>query len=272
MWCNKYGMIRINWQWRFFVCIYDTRWWDKKKWLKICTNHCFGEPCVLWPGILTFNDFMGAHNHKGEWHAHIYLMGWGNTQQTVLCQCDIAGVHGLRYSASREVYVVGPSMLGVGCCGGLWREMDPPFEMPGAPISGAADTVTKCDQNLVRPMRSWYTYTRSRPKLSASERVFLSAWSFRCLLYDLWTNTVKGPCHGERDHPESGWRVMDADRMIWFLGRGRVRVWEGFSRVFFFYVWSRLSCQSTVLHRMIVWLHTRTRIIKEHIVIRHCLY
>ena len=108
---------------------------------------------------------MGAHNHGGEWQAHIYLMGWGNTQQTVLCQCDITGVHGLRYSASREVYVVGPSMPGVGCRGGLWREMDPPFEMPGAPRSGAADTVTRCDQNPLRLMRSGYTCTRAgRPR------------------------------------------------------------------------------------------------------------
>ena len=202
-------------------------WYHAMKiwWLKMCTNHCFGKYCMIWPGILTFNDFVGAHNHGGEWQAHIYLMGWGNTQQTVLCQCDITGVHGLRYSASREVYVVGPSMPGVGCRGGLWREMDPPFEMPGAPISGTVDPVTRCDQNLVRPMRSWYTYTRSRPNLGASERVLLSAWRFWCLLYDLRTDTVEGPCHGERDHPESGWRDMEVDRMIWFSGWGRVRVW-----------------------------------------------
>ena len=77
MWCNKYGMIRIEWQWKFFVCIYDTMRW-KIWWLKICTNHCFGKHCMIWSGILTFNDFVGAHNHEGEWHAYIYFMGWGN--------------------------------------------------------------------------------------------------------------------------------------------------------------------------------------------------
>ena len=53
----------------------------------------------------------------------------------------------------------------------------------------------------------------------------------------------------------------------------RERVSEGLGgvqSVSFFYMWSRSSCQSTVLHCMIVWVHTRTRIIKEHVVIRHC--
>ena len=145
---------------------------------------------------------------------YTYLMGWGTTQQIALCQCDITGVHDLMYISHWGRYMERDfRCLGLAVIGGIWRELGQPSEIPGRPKFSSADEVTKCDQNSVWPMRSEYipkvgqNSIRSMRSLdrcsNLSSRETSDAY---CMIRK--QNIVEGMCHGERDHPESGWRVM----------------------------------------------------------------
>lgn len=175
---------------------------------------------------------MGAHNHEWEWMCIHTLWARGTTQHIVLRQCDNIGVHDLMYINHWGRYMERDfQCLGLASIVGIWRAMGQPFEMPGGPKFGSADEVTRCDQNLVRLMRSL-------DRCEASDAY--------CMI--LWHNKVEDPCHGERDNPELGWRFMEVNQRVWFSGRGWVRMREVRSSVFFlFCVWSMSTCWSLML-------------------------
>jgi len=103
--------------------------------------------------------------------------------------------------------------MGLATVGGIWREMGQPSEMPSGPKFGSIDEVTRCDQNSVGPMRSEYI-PETGQNLVRSMRSLHCCEAFDAYCMIRGQNTVEGPCHGERDHPESGWRFMEVNRMV----------------------------------------------------------